>query len=105
MSRDFWLFETFIQCHARAVSCSNVVAGGRRLLRLWLCRPSRDTNEINARLDAVNYLQQQSELAGKVRLALKAMPDLDRALGAAINSSTPPSLALPGWARQNAQRR
>lgn len=81
-------------------------AGGRRLLRMWLCRPLRDVAGIEARLDAVGELAARSgELAQPLRGALRGMPDLERALGRARNAAPPPHPGLPLWALQAAQRR
>lgn len=46
---------------------SNVLlrwAGGRRLLRRWLCRPLTDVRAIGARADAVDVLVEAPELVG-----------------------------------------
>jgi DNA mismatch repair ATPase MutS len=81
-------------------------AGGRRLLRMWLCRPLRDIAAIEARLDAVAELAARgAELAQPLRAALRGMPDLERALGRARNAAPPPHPGLPLWALQAAQRR
>lgn len=49
-------------------------AGGRRLLRQWMCRPLRDVNAINARLDAVQELIERPELVVPLRSSLQGEP-------------------------------
>lgn len=46
-------------------------AGGRRLLRQWMCRPLRDIAAINGRLDAVQELVTRQELVVPLRAALQ----------------------------------
>ena len=46
-------------------------AGGRRLLRQWMCRPLRDVSAINARLDAVQELVERPELVVPLRSSLQ----------------------------------
>lgn len=79
--------------------------GGSRLLRQWLCRPLRNIPDINDRLDAVGEIASRGTLIGPLRRQLKAMPDLERALGRARNSAAPPVLGLPDWAVRSAQNR
>lgn len=80
-------------------------AGGRRLLRQWLCRPLRNPADINDRLDAVDEISSNPGLIAPLRRTLKAMPDLERALGRARNSGAPPAVGLPEWAVKAAQNR
>jgi DNA mismatch repair protein MutS len=53
---------------------------GGRLLRRRLLRPSLDANEINARLDAVEWLKNSTIQRTKLRDTLGAMLDLERLL-------------------------
>lgn len=57
-----------------------VTAGGGRLLERRLSSPSRDLNTINARLDAVGWLFENTRATEDLRAALRKVPDLDRAL-------------------------
>ena len=57
-----------------------VTAAGARELAGRLASPLTDTASINARLDAVDYLVSEPRLRGDLRGALKAAPDLARAL-------------------------
>ncbi len=54
-------------------------AGGRQLSE-WLSAPLRDPSAVAARQDAVGYLLDQSLLSEQLRAALKACPDIARAL-------------------------
>lgn len=58
-------------------------AGGRRLLRRWLCRPLMSLGEIAARQDAVAELAGRPGLAAPLRAGLRRLGDLERALGQA----------------------
>jgi DNA mismatch repair protein MutS len=58
-----------------------VTAAGARLLERRLAAPSCDLAEIGARLDAVQHLFEDDALREDVRAALRAVPDLERALG------------------------
>jgi DNA mismatch repair protein MutS len=51
---------------------------GGRLLRTWLLNPLLDTEEINARLDAVNFLIENSDVFKKVHETLKDISDIER---------------------------
>eukprot|EP00884_Botryococcus_braunii_P000476 jgi/Botrbrau1/10429/Bobra.0133s0036.1 len=88
---------------ARLDSCAS--PGGHRLLRQWLCRPLQDVEAINARLDAVDEFAASPDLVGELRRRLKGLPDVERALGQARNAASPPSLGLPEWMLDVAQRR
>ena len=57
-----------------------VTAGGARLLERRLSSPSRDLAEINARLEAVDFSLDETELRSALREALRKVPDIDRAL-------------------------
>jgi DNA mismatch repair protein MutS len=58
-----------------------VTGAGGRELALRLSSPLRDAVEINARLDAVGFLVTARALRQELRVALKATPDMARALG------------------------
>lgn len=65
-------------------------AMGRRLLRDWLCRPSRDLGEIRGRQDAVATLVADRTLAEKVGEALAGVQDVERLSGrAALGRASP----------------
>jgi len=51
---------------------------GARLLRSWLLRPLIDSEAIDARLDAVGHLVQQTVVRGEIRKELKGILDLER---------------------------
>ncbi|MDZ7710094.1 MAG: DNA mismatch repair protein MutS [Roseovarius sp.] len=57
-----------------------VTAGGGRLLERRLSSPSRDLREVQARLECVGFMVEQSRLRDTLREALRRVPDLDRAL-------------------------
>ncbi len=57
-----------------------VTAGGARLLERRVSAPLTDANAVAARLDAVDFLLEQSRLTTDLREALRRVPDLDRAL-------------------------
>ena len=79
--------------------------GGSRLLRQWLCRPLRNISDINDRLDAVEEISGRGALIGPLRHLLKGMPDLERGLGRARNSTAPPVKGLPDWVVRKLQNR
>ncbi len=58
-----------------------VTAAGRRLLGGDLAAPLLDRREIKARLTFVQWLHEDALRRGRVRDALRAMPDIARALG------------------------
>jgi DNA mismatch repair protein MutS len=53
---------------------------GKRLLRSWLLRPSVDSAEINARLDAVEVQKNETVGRAELRRALDGILDLERLL-------------------------
>jgi len=55
-----------------------VTGMGARLLRSWLLRPLIDRDAIEARLDAVAQLVQQTVVRGEIRKELKGIQDLER---------------------------
>jgi len=55
-----------------------VTGMGARLLRSWLLRPLIDRDGIEARLDAVTQLVQQTVVRGEIRKELKGIQDLER---------------------------
>ena len=55
-----------------------VTGMGARLLRAWLLRPLIDRDAIEARLDAVSQLVQQTVVRGEIRKELKGIQDLER---------------------------
>jgi DNA mismatch repair protein MutS len=57
-----------------------VTAGGGRLLERRLASPSRALDEVQARLDCVGFMVEQTRLRDDLRTALRRVPDLDRAL-------------------------
>ncbi len=57
-----------------------VTAAGARLLERRLSAPARRVDSALARQACVSFLHGQSRLCGDLRQALKAVPDLDRAL-------------------------
>jgi DNA mismatch repair protein MutS len=59
---------------------STVTPMGKRLLRSWLLRPSIETSEINARLDAVEAQVKKTMAREELRRALDGILDLERLL-------------------------
>ena len=57
---------------------ATVTGMGARLLRSWLLRPLIDREAIEARLDAVSQLVQQTVVRGEIRKELKGIQDLER---------------------------
>ena len=57
-----------------------VTAAGARLLERRLSGPSRDLVEIHSRLEAVEFLVELSLLRDNLRVILRQVPDMDRAL-------------------------
>jgi DNA mismatch repair protein MutS len=76
-----------------------VTAPGARLLANRLAAPLRDAAAINARLDAVSRLVDDTILRAKLRTELKSVPDLARALSRlALERGGPRDLAAIGKA-------
>jgi DNA mismatch repair protein MutS len=72
-----------------------VTAPGRRLLAADLSAPLTDIRAIEARLALVQWLHEEPIRRGRVREALKAMPDIGRALGRLVaGRGSPRDLAL-----------
>jgi len=55
-----------------------VTGMGARLLRSWILRPLIDRKSIEARLDAVAHLVQQTVVRGEIRKELRGIQDLER---------------------------
>jgi DNA mismatch repair protein MutS len=55
-----------------------VTGMGARLLRSWLLRPLLERGTIEARLDAVAHLVQQTVVRGEIRKELRGIQDLER---------------------------
>lgn len=51
---------------------------GKRLFRVWLCHPLRDTGAINARLDAVEEIMNHPTFLGDFKKLSRGLPDLER---------------------------
>ncbi|MCW1931237.1 DNA mismatch repair protein MutS [Pararhodobacter zhoushanensis] len=74
---------------------TTVTAGGARLLERRVSSPSCDLGVIRARLAAVEALVGDDLLRGDLRAALKAVPDIDRALSRlALERGGPRDLAM-----------
>jgi DNA mismatch repair protein MutS len=58
-----------------------VTGGGARLLAGDLAAPLTDRAQIDARLDLVGFLYDDADLRARLRAALRALPDVGRALG------------------------
>ncbi|WP_114227814.1 DNA mismatch repair protein MutS [Sphingomonas ginsengisoli (ex An et al. 2013)] len=67
-----------------------VTAAGRRLLGSDLSAPLLDRTAIEARLTLVGWLNEDALRRGRVREALRALPDLGRALGRLVASRGSP---------------
>jgi DNA mismatch repair protein MutS len=57
---------------------ATVTGMGARLLRAWIVRPLIDIDAIEARLDAVAHLLQQTVVRGEIRKELRGIQDLER---------------------------
>jgi DNA mismatch repair protein MutS len=57
---------------------ATVTGMGARLLRAWMLRPLIDQDAIEARLDAVAHLLQQTVVRGEIRKELRGIQDLER---------------------------
>src|SRR5246127_324277 len=57
---------------------ATVTGVGARLLRAWILRPLIDMDAIEARLDAVGHLLQQTVGRGEIRKELRGIQDLER---------------------------
>src|ERR1700756_326678 len=57
---------------------ATVTGVGARLLRAWILRPLIDMDAIEARLDAVGHLLQQTVVRGEIRKELRGIQDLER---------------------------
>ena len=57
---------------------ATVTGMGARLLRAWMLRPLIDPDAIEARLDAVAQLLQQTVVRGEIRKELRGIQDLER---------------------------
>lgn len=53
---------------------------GKRLFRQWLCHPLRSAQDINARLDAADTLNNLPEVRDKFLSTVNRLPDLERIL-------------------------
>eukprot|EP01103_Thecamoeba_quadrilineata_P009526 TRINITY_DN1929_c0_g1_i2.p1 TRINITY_DN1929_c0_g1~~TRINITY_DN1929_c0_g1_i2.p1 ORF type:complete len:902 (+),score=157.60 TRINITY_DN1929_c0_g1_i2:326-2707(+) len=51
---------------------------GKRLLKMWVCFPLRSLSEIEARLDAIDDINSQSDFFESVMAKLKKLSDLER---------------------------
>lgn len=51
---------------------------GKRLLKQWVCHPLADAKKINARLDAVDALNSNSDVTESFTASLGKLPDLER---------------------------
>ena len=72
----------------------SVTAAGARLLERRLSSPSRDLREVRARLESVAYLVSDSRLREDLRILLRQVPDMDRALSRlALDRAGPRDLA------------
>jgi DNA mismatch repair protein MutS len=77
-----------------AVVDHTATAAGARLLERRLSNPSCDLREIHSRLEAVRFLAEQTQFRGKLRDALRRVPDMDRALSRlALDRAGPRDLA------------
>ena len=58
-----------------------VTAAGSRTLAAWLSAPSQQRAVISARHDAIQWALEQANVAEKMRVSLKAIADMERAIG------------------------
>jgi DNA mismatch repair protein MutS len=72
-----------------------LTAAGARLLERRLAAPSCDLSEIRARLAAARFLVDDDALRAELRAALRAVPDIDRALSRlSLDRGGPRDLAM-----------
>ena len=57
---------------------ATVTGMGARLLRSWILRPLIDSDAIEARLESVSHLLQQTVVRGEIRKELRGIQDLER---------------------------
>ncbi len=57
---------------------ATVTGMGARLLRSWILRPLIDSDAIEARLESVTHLLQQTVVRGEIRKELRGIQDLER---------------------------
>jgi DNA mismatch repair protein MutS len=80
-----------------------LTAGGGRLLSEWLAAPLTDLQALGARHDALAFYVAKMDACSQVRDTLKALPDLERALGRlALERSGPRDLEAIGRALESA---
>lgn len=60
---------------------STVTAVGSRLLKRWIVNPLADINEINERLDAVEFFCKDLQTRNEIESTLKQITDLERIIG------------------------
>ncbi|WP_333683200.1 DNA mismatch repair protein MutS, partial [Pontibaca methylaminivorans] len=88
-----------------AVIDRTVTPGGARLLERRLASPSRDLDEIHARLAAVDFAHAETTLSADLRDHLRKCPDLDRALSRlALDRGGPRDLAAVRGGLEQARR-
>ena len=58
-----------------------ITGAGARLLAADLAAPLTDRDQIDARLDLIGFLHDDPDLRARLRAALRALPDIGRALG------------------------
>lgn len=51
---------------------------GKRMLKLWMCHPLQRPDEINARLDVVDYLNTNLDIRDQIQEGFAKLPDLER---------------------------
>ncbi len=72
-----------------------VTAQGARLLAEWLANPLFDIEKINKRLDFVDFFFNNRKILEDVRLSLKNLPDIERALSRVYTGKgTPKDLGI-----------
>lgn len=67
-----------------------VTGMGARLMRQWIEKPCRSMNEINARLDAVEYLKNNPDIALSMKDNLALIRDIERIAGRASYGNISP---------------
>lgn len=53
---------------------------GKRKLKDWMCHPLMESSKINARLEAVDYLNENRDVSEFIEKRLSTLPDLERML-------------------------
>jgi DNA mismatch repair protein MutS len=92
--RNLELTETLrsneIQGSLLGVLDQTITPMGKRLIRQWVSKPLLDINEINRRLNSVEYLAGAGMLRAELRSVLKDFSDLERLVNRVVSGHAQP---------------